>query len=155
TAVANWYNQKPIDKLVMQALKYQSRDGWSHRDLLRLSHAKAPSGDYNELYKYIVDGELKADMSDRLRAVRAVEDMKHFTEAKDVVNYIVDFGLPRECVPTQFLNSPEVWDALLDKMGAEAMIRNLGKMTSVGLIKPMSKASKLVVGRLNDAEFLQ
>lgn len=155
TAVANWYNQKPIDKLVMQVLKYQSRDGWSHRDLLRLSHAKAPSEDYNELYKYIVDGELKAEMSDRLRVVRAVEDMKHFTEARDVVNYIVDFGLPRECVPTQFLNSPEVWEALLDKMGAEAMIRNLGKMTSVGLIAPMSKASKLVAERLNNAEFLQ
>lgn len=155
TAIANWYNQKPIDKLAMQVLKYQSRDGWSHRDLLRLSHAKAPSEDYNELYKYIVDGELKENMSDRLRVVRAVEDMKHFKEAKDVVSYIVDFGLPRECVPTQFLNSPEVWEALLDKMGAEAMIRNLGKMTSVGLIKPMSKASKLVVGRLNDAEYLQ
>lgn len=155
TAIANWYNQKPIDKLVMQALKYQSRDGWSHRDLLRLSHAKAPSTDYNELYKYIVDGELKEDMSDRLRVVKAVEDMKHFTDAKDVVNYIVDFGLPRECVPTQFLNDPTVWAALLEKMGAEAMIRNLGKMTSVGLIAPMSTASKLVVERLNNAELLQ
>lgn len=155
TAIANWYNDKPIDRLVMQVLKYQSRDGWSHRDLLRLSHAKAPSNDYNELYKYIVDGELKTDMSDRLRVVRAVEDMKHFTEVKDAVNYIVDFGLPRECVPTQFLNSPQVWEALLDKMGVEAMIRNLGKMTSVGLIAPMSKASKLVAERLNNAELLQ
>lgn len=155
TAVANWYNQKPIDKLVFQALKYQSRDGWSHRDLLRLSHAKAPSEDYNELYKYIVDGELKTDMSDRLRIVRAVEDMKHLTEPKDVVNYIVDFGLPREVVPTQFLNSPQVWEALLEKMGVEAMIRNLGKMTSIGLIAPMSKASKLIAERLNNAELLQ
>lgn len=155
TAVANWYNDKPIDKLVMQALKYQSRDGWSHRDLLRLSHAKAPSEDYNELYKYIVDGELKADMSDRLRIVRAVEDMKHLTEVKDVVNYIVDFGLPREVVPTQFLNSPKVWEALLDKMGIEAMTRNLGKMTSIGLISPLSEASKLVAQRLNSAELLQ
>lgn len=155
TAIANWYNQKPIDKLAMQVLKYQSRDGWSHRDLLRLSHAKAPSEDYNELYKYIVDGELKADMSDSLLVVKAVEDMKHFTEAKDVVNYIVDYGLPRECVPTQFLNSPAVWEALLNKMGVEAMVRNLGKMTSVGLIAPMSKASKLVAERLNNAELLQ
>ena len=155
TAVANWYNEKPIDKLVMQALKYQSRDGWSHRDLLRLSHAKAPSSDYNELYKYIVDGELKENMSDRLRVVRAVEEMKHLTEVKDVVSYIVDFGLPREVVPTQFLNSPKVWEALLDKMGVEAMVRNLGKMTSVGLIAPMSAASKLVAERLNNAELLQ
>ncbi len=152
TAVANWYNDKPIDKLVMQVLKYQSRDGWSHRDLLRLSHAKAPSSDYNELYKYIVDGELKENMSDRLRVVQAVEEMKHFTEVNDVVNYIVDLGLPREVIPTQFLNSPKVWEALLPHMGLEATIRNLGKMSSIGLLAPMSDASKLVVKKLNDVD---
>jgi len=40
-------------------------------------------------------------------------------------------------------------------MGVEAMVRNLGKMTSIGLIAPMSDASKVVVSRLNDAELLQ
>ena len=155
TAIANWYNQKPIDKLVMQAIKYQSRDGWSHRDLLRLSHAKAPSDEYNQLYKWIVDGELKEDMADSLRIVQAVEDIKHLSDPKDVVNYVVDFRLPREVVPTQFLNSPEVWEALLENMGIEAITRNLGKMTSVGLIKPLSKASKVIAERLNNAELLQ
>lgn len=92
TAIGNWYNHKPIDRLIMQVLKYQSRDGWSHRDLLRLSHVKASSNEYNELYKYIVDGELSD--SEHLRVVRAVEEMKHMTDVKHVVSHITEFGLP-------------------------------------------------------------
>ena len=38
-AVANWYNSKDIKDLSYQLVKYQQRDGWSNRDLLRLSHA--------------------------------------------------------------------------------------------------------------------
>jgi 60 kDa SS-A/Ro ribonucleoprotein len=48
-----------------------------------------------------------------------------------------------------------VWDALLQKMPMTAMIRNLGKMTSVGLLKPMSAAAKLVVAKLSDRTALK
>ena len=37
-AIARWYNGKDADKLAYQLLKYRQRDGWSHRDLLRLAH---------------------------------------------------------------------------------------------------------------------
>ncbi len=37
-AVANWYVEKPVDRLQYQLVKYQSRYNWSHRDLLRLAH---------------------------------------------------------------------------------------------------------------------
>ena len=39
-AVAAWYAMPPA-KLALQAIKYQQRDGWAHRDLLRLAHAEA------------------------------------------------------------------------------------------------------------------
>jgi 60 kDa SS-A/Ro ribonucleoprotein len=39
-AVASWYEDMPVDKLAYQAVKYRQRDGWTHRDLLRLSHPK-------------------------------------------------------------------------------------------------------------------
>src|SRR5215468_4492799 len=35
-AVASWYLARPVDELAYQAVKYQQRHGWSHRDLLRL-----------------------------------------------------------------------------------------------------------------------
>src|SRR5258708_2695391 len=41
SAIAEWYLSKPATELAYQMLKYQQRNGWSHRDLLRLSHPKA------------------------------------------------------------------------------------------------------------------
>src|SRR6266566_56973 len=38
TAVSNWYLDQDLVDLESQLVKYQSRDGWSHRDMLRLSH---------------------------------------------------------------------------------------------------------------------
>jgi 60 kDa SS-A/Ro ribonucleoprotein len=35
-------------------------------------------------------------------------------------------------------------------MPMTAMIRNLGKMTSVGLVQPFSDAAKLIVGKLRN-----
>ena len=47
---------------------------------------------------------------------------------------IRDYGLPHECVPTEMKRHPEVWAALLPEMGLTAILRNLGKMTEVGLL---------------------
>ena len=41
-AVGRWYVSREADDLARQAVKYQQRDGWSHSDLLRLAHPKAP-----------------------------------------------------------------------------------------------------------------
>lgn len=40
TAISDWYNNRSWDNLVYQTLKYRQRDGWSHKDLLILSHPK-------------------------------------------------------------------------------------------------------------------
>lgn len=43
-------------------------------------------------------------------------------------------GLVREHIPTEKLNSVEVWEALVQKMPMTAMIRNLAKMQTIGLL---------------------
>jgi 60 kDa SS-A/Ro ribonucleoprotein len=35
-ATARWYTDQPVEKVAYQAVKYRQRDGWSHRDLMRL-----------------------------------------------------------------------------------------------------------------------
>jgi len=55
-------------------------------------------------------------------------------------------------VPNDLKNEPVVWEALLQEMPLGATIRNLGKMTSIDLLRPMSNASKLVVNRLRNKE---
>jgi len=41
--------------------------------------------------------------------------------------------LQREHIPTEHMSSSAIWDILLDGMGLEALIRNLGKLSQIGL----------------------
>lgn len=159
TAVARWYNDKPADKLAYQLVKYQARDGWSNRDLLRLSHPKAKSSEHDLLYRWVVKGELafeaEAPVTGGLALVAAFEQAKKVTTAKEIVRLVTEYDLPREAIPTEWLTDPKVWEALLVKMPLTAMIRNLATMTRVGLVAPMSRATGTVVARLQDRRRLR
>lgn len=74
---------------------------------------------------------------------------------KQLIELIVTHRLPREALPTEALNRVEVWEALLQDMPMTAMIRNLGTMSKVGLLKPLSEAEKLVATRLTDSARLK
>lgn len=93
--------------------------------------------------------------ADAPKIITAFEAAKKATKVSEIVNLITDGGLTHEMIPTQFKTSTEVWDALLQKMPLTAMVRNLGVMSKVGLLKPLSKASKLVVDRLHDGEYVR
>lgn len=158
TAVADWYLTKPAGKLAYQVTKYQQRDGWSHRDLLRLSHPRA-TGLVQDVLHWCVKGW--EDVGEQphpeqaLQVIWAMERAKRVTTADEIIHLIVDFGLVREHIPTQFLNDVGVWEALLNGMPLTAMIRNLGKMTAISLLKPLSKASRQVVETLADVEAIR
>lgn len=159
-AVGNWYMSREARQLAFQVTKYQQRNGWSHRDLLRLSHPKFTTGDIrNDIAHWVTKGwesvgpEPHPDQA--LRTIWAMEAAKRATGENEIVRLIRDHGLVRECVPSQFLNSADVWDALLLKMPMASMIRSLAKMTAVGLLRPMSSAAKQVECRLLDAEALR
>lgn len=151
-AVKNWYDSKPVDRLAYDAIKYQSRDGWAHRDLLRLAHPKPSDTVKNALYKWIVDTKAIDGLQE---IVVAFESAKKAQTAKEIVNLVSKNNLPRECVPTQFLNDASVWEVLLEKMPLEAMTRNLAKMTAVGLITPMSSAMNTVVSALGNSNVIK
>lgn len=151
-AVNNWYASKPIEKLAYDAVKYQFRDGWSHRDLLRLAHPRTDDNFRNALYKWIVDTEVVDGLHE---IVRAFETAKKAQTAKEIISLVHEHNLPRECVPTQHLNDAGVWEALLEKMPMTAMIRNLATMTRVGLLAPMSEAVNKVVMMLADEATLK
>jgi 60 kDa SS-A/Ro ribonucleoprotein len=71
------------------------------------------------------------------------------------VKLIVDNRMPREAVPSTLLNEPIVWEALLEDMPMTAMVRNLGKMTSIGLVSDGSAASAKIIAQLADMERLK
>jgi len=173
-AVGRWYVSREADDLAHQAVKYQQRDGWSHADLIRLAHPKALSPQHDAVFRWMLAGtdslgerEVKRKVrgEDRVakygavgelpKLIEAFEQTKRATNVIQVVKLIDEFDLPREAIPTQWLSEAKVWEALLERMPMTAMIRNLGKMTSIGLVQPFSDAAKLIVRKLGDDAMLK
>jgi Mg-chelatase subunit ChlD len=65
------------------------------------------------------------------------------------------YRLSREHVPTHMMDSCEVWTALMESMGATAMLRNLNKLTSLGLLVAGSPCSSLLLKKLHDLPGLE
>ncbi len=130
-AVGNWYNSKSVDELAYGLIKYQARGGWSHRDLLRLSHPVAVTADHNALFKWATSKELTADIP----LIGAVLALKETDDLQTACALIREFRIPREAVPTEMLAEPLIWEALLDDMPLTAMLRNLGNLSKLGVLR--------------------
>lgn len=168
-AVGGWYTSKSPDQLAYQVAKYGQRDGWSHRDLLRLAHPEQ-TAELASVFRYIVagiDGGGERTIAGKDRPTReypdagelpaflhAFEELKRADE-KRTIALIAEHGFTHEMVQSQHKNSAAVWEALLDKMPPTAMIRSLAKMTAVGLLKPMGSAIPLVAERLTNEASLK
>nr|XP_006010530.1 PREDICTED: 60 kDa SS-A/Ro ribonucleoprotein isoform X2 [Latimeria chalumnae] len=55
-AVADWYHAKDGMTVALAVTKYKQRNGWSHRDLLRLSHLKPANEGLGLVVKYVIKG---------------------------------------------------------------------------------------------------
>ncbi|KAJ3281188.1 60 kDa SS-A/Ro ribonucleoprotein, partial [Blyttiomyces sp. JEL0837] len=92
-----------------------------------------------------VEAETKA-----LELLDIVETASRTNDEAWAINAIRTHHLAREHLSTGLLNSVQIWDALLTSMPLTAMIRNLGKMTSIGLLAPLSDATFQVTQTLRD-----
>lgn len=158
-AFAHWYMGMDPDRLALQLVKYRQRDGWTHRDVLR--RARPIGGRANDLLHYAAKGWPSIGEEPHpdpvLRRVWAFERAQHEKSPARLAALITDHRLPRECVPTEALAHREVWEALLGAGGGmpmTALIRQLGKMTQVGLLAPLSDATAKVCAMLRDTERL-
>lgn len=156
--IASIFEQMPLDKLVYQVVKYQQRDGWSNRDLLRLSHPHTDDPVRNAVFHWVTHGwdGIGDDPhpSEVLNFIWAFERAKRATTTKEIIGLIEKYNLTREMIPTKFLNSIGVWAALLRKMPLHALIRNLGKMTSIGLLSGLSKNVGPVTDKITNDAYL-
>lgn len=150
--VSAWYNGKEVDELAYQLIKYRQRAGWTHRDALRKAHPIPADEAHSKLYNWVTQGA--TDGVPEL--IAAFVEMQAAESDKQAVTLLAKYSsLPWETIPTQFLTSPKVWEALLPNLPLTALVRNLGRMTSVGLIKPMSNAAGVVMGKLTNQEALR
>lgn len=137
-AVAKWYQCQEVSKVAYQLIKYRQRDGWTHRDLMRLSHPKPKNEEQEILFRWAIHGDFASDyVSKELLQFLAYRQMLELSKSDTPTDLelaiIKEHRIPRECIPTDRLKIKEVWTALLDDMPMTAMIRNLATMTRVGL----------------------
>jgi len=145
-AVAGWYQSKTPDQIAYQAVKYRQRDGWTHRDLLRLSHPVL-GPEFVPAVDFILGRESE-------NAPRIVDGFRKAQEAKDVktlIGIVTEYNLPWEAVPTQFLRDETLWKAFVENrtIGHTAIIRNVSRMQEIGAFKDM-KFAALVAKILSD-----
>lgn len=131
-AVGGWYTSKSVEDLAYQVAKYRQREGWSHRDLLRLSHPETSEAARKGLFDWI-SGREADEVPDTIRAFRVAQEA---TTVHEWVQVIRTGFLSWEMLPDAALGEPEVWEALLDDgvpMGA--LIRQLPRLTRLGVAR--------------------
>jgi 60 kDa SS-A/Ro ribonucleoprotein len=148
TAVGNWYlNQEHLE---LQLAKYKQREGWSHRDLLRLAKPRPERG--SDTDKALAWAVGKNDSPEGF--LGACEDAAT-ANTKQLIKLITEWHLPWEVLPSEKLNDPDVLRALLPSMGIGALVRNLNRLTISGAMKPLSDELNFVVGKLTSEKAIK
>ncbi|OCT85415.1 60 kDa SS-A/Ro ribonucleoprotein isoform X1 [Xenopus laevis] len=165
-AVSDWYNTKDALNLAMAVTKYKQRNGWSHKDLLRLSHIKPANEGLTMVAKYVSKGwkevqeaykekELSPETEKVLKYLEATERVKRTKDELEIIHLIDEYRLVREHLLTIHLKSKEIWKSLLQDMPLTALLRNLGKMTADSVLAPASSEVSSVCERLTNEKLLK
>jgi 60 kDa SS-A/Ro ribonucleoprotein len=158
TAFANWYESKDADSLAYQAVKYRQRNGWTHRDVLRLSHAKPA----DQVARFMTGKELYSGGMELFESQVVPGVIHGFVEMQangsvDAVLLTLDRykNLPWETIPTQFLTDARVWKALFynGQLKGQALVRNITRLAKLGAFKDMVFARDYA-NALTDAEMI-
>ncbi len=151
--VSEWFSNKNYENLRYQFIKYRQREGWTHRDILRLAHVKILNQDYQNLFKWAVGKMEDEEVEDYY--IKDFIDLQNTKDEKIAIDLIDKNKFTWEMVPTELLNSKKIWKALLPNLPLTAMLRNLGKMASIELLKPFSNESKYIVEKLTDKTYIE
>ena len=137
-AVASWYENRDADKLAYQLVKYRRRIGWTHRDMLRLSHPKSID---NATAKFALSGEV---VESAPAIMHGYAQMAQAQSVEDVLSALISYkNLPWETIPTKFLNDADVWKTLFynGQLRGQNALRNVGRLNKVGAFDDMVFAS--------------
>lgn len=136
-AVKDWYEGKTEDQLALQLVKYRQRNGWTHRDLLRISHAK-PEG---VLAQFALGKELEGEAPDIIKGYLAVSKAKNVKEVLAVLKSYP--SLPWEAIPTEFHKDAEIWKTLFrnGSLKGTALLRNVTRLAKLDAFTDLDFAS--------------
>lgn len=158
-AVADWYETKDAGSLAYQAVKYRQRNGWTHRDLFRLSH---PKGVDHGVGNFILGKDSEVDQ----KIIKGFQEMQRQESVRGVKNVLENYkNLPWETIPTQFLTDAEVWKTLFynGALGQTALLRNITRFAKIGafndvkfagdVAKALADGDRIAKGRVHPVAY--
>lgn len=152
-AVGNWYTGKDADALAYQAVKYRQREGFTHRDLLRLAHPVSAVPELRSTFDWIVHGATDEYTPE---LIRGFTEAQIATDAGTWANLVRKYRLSWEMLPDAALNEVRVWDALLDTgVPQTALMRQLPRLTRLGIVKDLGGRTEEICAQLTDPERLR
>lgn len=150
-AISNWFTSKTPDQLAYQAVKYRQRNGWTLKDLMRLSH---PVGVDQNVGNFILGREMDLVGVPILNGFVA---MQRSQTVGDVLAQLSAYpNLPWETIPTQFLKSPEVWKTLFynGSLSGQALLRNVIRLSRMNAFSDLQFAGDYAK-KLSDSEMIE
>ncbi|HAX80127.1 MAG TPA: TROVE domain-containing protein [Cyanobacteria bacterium UBA11372] len=153
----NWLSREDVKGLAYQLLKYQQRQGFSHRDALRLFHVKPTTEDQQLLFNWVIKGweELPTEIpSEALAQIWWYEWLKR---NPDQTHEAISQGrLTHEMAAPVGKMDRQAWQLLFNQMPIGAMLRNLGSLTELGVLRADAGANlSRIEAVLNNKEHLR
>ncbi|MGD8169546.1 TROVE domain-containing protein [Herbiconiux sp. P16] len=150
TAVSRWYTDREVDALAYQVAKYRRREGYTHRDVLRIAHPVTTEPARRAVFEWVTRGETDAALP------RLLEGFEKAQLGAGVPALVREYGLSWDMLPDAALADPETWHALLDGgMPQTALLRQLPRLTRLGVLTPLGGRTAEVVAQLTDRDRLR
>ncbi|MBV5261433.1 TROVE domain-containing protein [Synechococcus moorigangaii CMS01] len=132
----HWLSNPDVQALTYQLLKYQQRYGFSQRDALRLFHVKPMSAEHQTLYHWVVKGWeqlLEKAPTTALEQIWWYEWLKRHPD--QTAKAIAQGRLTHEMVAPIGAMDAQAWKLLMLEMPIGALLRNLGSLTEIGVLR--------------------
>lgn len=161
--VGEWFvgtaaEPRNADNLAYQVVKYRSREGWTHRDVLRKAHPRTTDPHTKALFEWVCQRQPDVDALPRI-VQGFIKAQAVDTTVSDQRALVAEYGLPWETLTDAALTEAATWRTLIDTPNAlplGALLRQLPRLTKLDLLTVGRKDNRLeeVIRRLTDAEYL-
>ena len=152
-----WLSREDVKGLAYQLLKYQQRHGFSNRDALRLFHIKPITEEHDRLYDWVVNGwsELPAAIpSAAMAQIWWYEWLKR--NPRETPRAIAEGHLTHEMAAPVGNMDRQAWQLLFVTMPIGAMLRNLGSLTQLEVLRTDSTENlERLEAVFNDRDYLR
>lgn len=131
-----WLAREDVKGLAYQLLKYQQRQGFTNRDVLRLFHLKPPTRDHDRLFEWVTRGWDKLPdeaPSEALTQIWWYEWLKR--HPSQTHRAIAEGRLTHEMAAPVGKMDKQAWQLLFNTMPIGALLRNLGSLTQLDVLR--------------------